>query len=229
MNNPVEVSQFTIDSVNFKDHEEALDLFWNYFMPCEPLTRLVGCNIKSGYRIHNLDRLLIQMLKSPSCLIARSEKGDLAGVIFCNVIMRTEHAKLESPSKTEYLHSGWPEDFVYILLLLDELNYYPKELSNKEVNCLLDIFAIVVKPEFRRQGLASQLIDQAVNRAKLLNIPLVTITCTSSFTQRSSVKSMFTMEKMLYYKDWYYDGQKVIKDENIDPVHPVAISYFKLI
>jgi hypothetical protein len=37
------------------------------------------------------------------------------------------------------------------------------------------------------------------------------------------------MEKMLYYKDWYYDGQKVIKDENIDPVHPVAISYFKLI
>jgi len=119
MNNPVEVSQFTIDSVNFKDHEEALDLFWNYFMPCEPLTRLVGCNIKSGYRIHNLDRLLIQMLKSPR-----------AGVIFCNVIMRTEHAKLESPSKTEYLHSGWPEDFVYILLLLDELNYYPKELSN---------------------------------------------------------------------------------------------------
>jgi hypothetical protein len=57
----------------------------------------------------------------------------------------------------------------------------------------------------------------------------VTITCTSSFTQRSSVKSLFTMGKMLYYKDWYYDGQKVIKDEYIDPVHPVAISYFKFV
>jgi len=37
---------FTFHTVNSENWEEVLDIFWNYFMPWEPATRLAGCCTK---------------------------------------------------------------------------------------------------------------------------------------------------------------------------------------
>ena len=102
-------------------------------------------------------------------------------------------------------------------------------MNERNVTHLLDIFAVVVKPAFRRQGLAFLLMNKAVHKAKAKHIPLMTITCTSSFTQQCAIKLGFCKEKSMYYKDWHCEGQKIVSDKNIDPVHPVAISYCKLL
>jgi hypothetical protein len=108
---------FTFHLVEPADYEEALNLFWNHFIPFEPATRLAGCCNKIGYRIYNLDLMLRDMLKSNMCFMAKSQQGDMAGVIFCIIDNKVKNTICESPTISEYLHQGWPQDFTPVLLL----------------------------------------------------------------------------------------------------------------
>jgi predicted GNAT family acetyltransferase len=222
-------SMFTFHLVEPADYEEALNLFWNHFMPFEPATRLAGCCTKIGYRIHNLDLMLRDMLKRNMCFMAKSQQGDMVGVIFCIIDNKVKNTICESPTKSEYLRQGWPVDFTPVLLLLDQLCDHQKIMLDKGMSQMLDLFALVVRTDFRGQGIATQLITKALNEAKTMGIPLVCITCSSNFSQRCSVKLGFKVENSILYKDWYCEGQKIVKDEDIDPIHPAAISYFKIL
>lgn len=221
-------SKFTYCQINPLDHEEALNLFWNDFMPHEPASRLAGCCTKTGYRIHNLDNMLREMLKNNMCYTAKDEKGELAGVIFCTIYFQTKNNSTKLFTKEEFIHQGWPADFSEVLLLLQELSPFSKIMTTTKTDKILDLFAIVVKNKFRRQGIATQLISCALDKAKSLKIPLVNITCTSSFTQRCSIKLEFSKENSILYKDWKCKDQ-IIGQENIDPVHSVAVSYLKFV
>jgi GNAT superfamily N-acetyltransferase len=96
------------------------------------------------------------------------------------------------------------------LLLLDHLGYHPNIMNDKKVNQLLDIFAVVVKPNYRRMGIATQLITKAITEAQLVDIPLVTVVCTSAFTQRCCAKLGFNAENTIFYKDWHYKNLKFL-------------------
>ena len=194
-------------------------------MPNEPVTRLMGCCTKAGYRIYNLDNLLREMLYSQTCFMAKNKESAIVGVVFCNVISKPNEPIDICPTKTEYIKQGWPDDFAHILLLLDQLGYHPKIMLEKKVHQLFDIFAVVVKPEYQQQGLATQLITKALTKAQSLKIPLVTITCTSTFTQRCCNKLGFEIENMIRYENWFYEGKQIFN--NIDPAHPAIISYVK--
>jgi hypothetical protein len=141
------------------------------------------------------------MLSSQKCYIAKDEKGNIAGVIFRHLSNKDNKSTSQSPSKTEYIQLGWPCDFIPVLLLLDQLCHHQKILNIKNVSHLIDIFAIVIKTSFRCQGLASQLLTKTLNGAQALNISLVTITCTSFFTQWCSIKLGFTIENTKAYNN----------------------------
>ena len=74
------MASFTFCRVEPKDYKEALNLFWNHFMPDEPVTRLVGCCTRTGYRIHNLDKMLSEMLNKRTCWMAKSFEGEMAPI-----------------------------------------------------------------------------------------------------------------------------------------------------
>jgi GNAT superfamily N-acetyltransferase len=199
-------------------------------MPNEPVTGLIGCHTAVGYRIYNLDLLLREMLQSQTCFMAKDQKGNIIGIAFCTVILKKDDTTIhELPTRDEYLCQGWPVDFTHILLLLDHLGYHPNIMNDKKVNQLLDIFAVVVKPNYRRMGIATQLITKAITEAQLVDIPLVTVVCTSAFTQRCCAKLGFNAENTIFYKDWHYKNIKIFDNNKIDPVHPAAISYYKYI
>jgi predicted GNAT family acetyltransferase len=217
---------FTFHTVNSENWEEVLDIFWNYFMPWEPATRLAGCCIKNGYRIYNLDSMLRNMLKNKTCWMAKNNKNEIVGVIFCTTVTKSPD---RLPTKDEYLQQGWPVDFTNVLILLDQLCNHQKLMCDKKANIMLDLFALVVKTDYRGHGLATQLIEHAIHNARNMNVFLISISCTSSFSQRCSKKLDFSLENIILYKDWSCDGQKIINDKDIDPLHPAAISYYKVI
>lgn len=226
----MEKDQLILSVVKSEDFEEALDIFWKHFMPNEPVTGLIGCHTAVGYRIYNLDFLLREMLQSQTCFMAKDHKGNIIGIAFCTVILKKDDTTIhELPTRDEYLCQGWPVDFTHILLLLDHLGYHPNIMNDKKVNQLLDIFAVVVKPNYRRMGIATQLITKAITEAQLVDIPLVTVVCTSAFTQRCCAKLGFNAENTIFYKDWHYKNIKIFDNNKIDPVHPAAISYYKYI
>jgi GNAT superfamily N-acetyltransferase len=224
----MEIPLFTFHVVKSANYEEVLNLFWNHFMPWEPATRLTGCCTRPGYRIYNLDSMLRRMLKDNTCWMAKHINNEIVGVIFCTEFIK-EDLPHKIPTKTEYLHQGWPIDFTNILLLLDQLCDHQKLMCDKKVNWMLDIFALVVKTNFRGQRIATQLIKTAVNNAKTMGVPLVSISCTSTFSQKCSINLGFNVENTILYKNWQCDGQNVFNEENIDPVHKGAISFYKII
>jgi predicted GNAT family acetyltransferase len=64
-------------------------------------------------------------------------------------------------------------------------------MCDKKINIMLDLFALVVKTDYRGHGLATQLIEQAIHNAHNMNVFLINITCTSSISQRCSIKLDF--------------------------------------
>jgi len=215
------MASFTFCRVEPKDYKEALNLFWNHFMPDEPVTRLVGCCTRTGYRIHNLDKMLSEMLNKRTCWMAKSFEGEMAGVIFCEQDVLKKNPS-QTPCKADYRDQGWPEDFTEVMLLLDQLCDHQKLMKDKGVDQLLDLFALVISPNFRKQGLASRLIAKAVSEAEKMLMPLISISCTSSFSQRCSIKLGFSHEKTIAYETW-----NTVWKNAIDPVHPTAVLYFK--
>ncbi len=101
------------------------------------------------------------------------------------------------PTKSEYIHQGWPTDFTLVMLLLDELCDHQKLMCDNKVNLMLDLFALVVKTSFRGQGLATQLINETIKYAQTMSVPLVSISCSSAFTQRCSIKLGFNEDKTI--------------------------------
>jgi predicted GNAT family acetyltransferase len=102
-------------------------------------------------------------------------------------------------------------------------------MNNKKVTEKLDLYAIVVKEKYRCQGLANKLIAKAMHEAKKMGISLISITCTSSFTQRCCIKLGFNIENEILYKDWYCDNIKVCNNDEIDPLHTSVVVYSKFI
>jgi predicted GNAT family acetyltransferase len=62
-------------------------------------------------------------------------------------------------------------------------------MCDKKINIMLDLFALVVKTDYRGHGLATQLIEQAIHNAHNMNV--FSNTCTSSISQRCSIKLDF--------------------------------------
>ena len=217
MENP----EFTFHLITPTDYEKSLTLFWNHFMPYEPTTQLAGCCTRPGYRIYNLDTMLRKMLCSQTCYMAKNKDGNIVGVVFCHIIDKNNPFVYHS--RKEYLQQGWPCDFIPVLLLLDQLCHHQNILKSKNVDRFIDIFAVVVNTNYRHRGLASQLITKTLDEAQASNMPLATISCTSFFTQRCSLKLGFTAEKTIAYKDWNW-GKKTF---SVHPVHSNAVLFTK--
>jgi len=224
----MEIPEFTFHVVESADYEEVLHLFWDHFMPWEPATRLTGSCTKLGYRIYNLNSMLRKMLQNNTCWMAKSQHNEIVGVIFCTKITKDDMPS-KLPTKSEYIHQGWPTDFTLVMLLLDELCDHQKLMCDNKVNLMLDLFALVVKTNSRGQGLATQLIKETIKNAQTMGVPLVSISCSSAFTQRCSIKLGFSENKTILYKNWHCDGQKIANVEDIDPIHQAAVSYYKVI
>jgi predicted GNAT family acetyltransferase len=222
------MTTFSFHHVEQDDFTEVLNLFWNDFMPFEPATRLIKFCNKNNYKIHNLDIMLNSLLEQNTCYLAKTETGEIAGVIFC-LLDKINDMTDNPPKKTELLSQGWPEDFTKVLLLLDQACNHKVLMNNKKVTEKLDLYAIVVKEKYRCQGLANKLIAKAMHEAKKMGISLISITCTSSFTQRCCIKLGFNIENEILYKDWYCDNIKVCNNDEIDPLHTSIVVYSKFI
>jgi GNAT superfamily N-acetyltransferase len=46
-------------------------------------------------------------------------------------------------------------------------------MCDKKINIMLDLFALVVKTDYRGHGLATQLIEQAIHNAHNMNVFLI--------------------------------------------------------
>jgi ribosomal protein S18 acetylase RimI-like enzyme len=108
--------------------------------------------------------------------MAKNKDGNIVGVVFCHIIDKNKPFVYHS--KKEYLQQGWPCDFIPVLLLLDQLCHHQNILKSKNVDRFIDIFAVVVNTNYRRRGLASQLITKTLDEAQASNMPLATISCT---------------------------------------------------
>jgi hypothetical protein len=88
------------------------------------------------------------MLKSNMCFMAKSQQGDMAGVIFCIIDNKVKNTICESPTISEYLHQGWPQDFTPVLLLLDQLCDHQKIMLDKGVSQMLDLLHLLSELTF---------------------------------------------------------------------------------
>jgi len=138
--------------------------------------------------------MLRRMLQNNTCWMAKSQNNEIVGVIFCTKITKDDMPS-KLPTKSEYIHQWWHTDFTLVMLLLDELCDHQKLMCDNNVNLILDLFALVVKINFRGQGLATQLINETIKYAQTMGVPLVSIICSSAFTQRCSIKLGFSEDK----------------------------------
>jgi predicted GNAT family acetyltransferase len=220
------MSTFCFYPIKPADYTEALNLFWTELMPHEQTTRL--SKSYNGTKIANLDLIMRQLLQLNVSYMAKTNSGEIAGVIFC-AIDKIDTFPDKLPCKSFYLRTGWPERFINVLLLLDQAIDHKQFMKNKKVKQKFDLFAVVVKKKYQRQGLATQLILKAIQEAKNMNFNMITMISTSKFTQQICIKLGFNIENTIFYKDWYCDHIKVCNDDEIDPIHQSMIVYFKCV
>jgi GNAT superfamily N-acetyltransferase len=220
------MTTFSFHTVTPSDYTKVLNLFWTELIPHEETTRLSKSYNKT--EISNLDLTMHAVLQLNVSYMAKTPSQEIAGVLFC-AIDEIHTLADELPDETIYRYRGWPENFIKVLLLLDRLIDHKQFMKNKIVKQKLDLFALVVKKKYRRQGLATQLISKAIEEAKKMRFTLITMICTSGFTQRCCNKLGFTVENTILYKDWYHKAIKVCNEDEIDPLHQSVVVYSKCI
>jgi ribosomal protein S18 acetylase RimI-like enzyme len=109
---------------------------------------------------------------------------------------------------------GIDPQFIPIMNLLGELGDWHKSNYQVQSGDILHLFMTGVDEQYRRQGIASQLLEATISQAKSNNYNSVIAECTGAITQNITTKYGFKAIKEIDYKSYIYNGELVFKDIN---------------
>ena len=208
--------------VTSDQHEECVAFFYAHFLAYEPLTQSRGCCTRRGYRITEMDKLVLDMLESGLSWCAIDEAtNEIIGLRLCC----GEFIPENTPTLEQYIEEGWPEDFAPVLVLLDTALDHKAVMKQYKKTKMLNLFAVGTHIAYRRMGVASELVRLALLYGAKCGYSFAGVTCSSKFTQRLFEKQGFQQIKEIVYATYRVNGEVVFK--SVEEPHKSIIGYVK--
>ena len=211
--------------VTSDQYEECVTFYYAYFLANEPLTQSRGCCTQHGYRITEMDKVVLGMLKSGLSWCAIDEAtNEIIGLRLCCGEFIDDLPE-NTPTLEQYIEEGWPDDFAHVEVLVDTVLDHKAMMKQYKKTKMLYLFAVGTHVAYRRMGVASELVRLALLYGAKCGYSFAGVTCTSKFAQKLFEKHGFQQVKEIMYATYRVNGEVVFK--NVEEPHKSAIGYVK--
>ena len=211
--------------VTSDQYEECVTFFYAHFLAYEPLTQSRGCCTQRGYRITEMDKLVLGMLKSGLSWCAIDEAtNDIIGLRLCCGEFIDDLPE-NTPTLEQYIEQGWPEDFAHVEVLVDTVLDHKAMMKQYKKTKMLYLFAVATHVAYKRMGIATELVKKALLYGAKCGYSFAGVTCTSKFAQNLFEKQGFQQVKEIVYATYSVNGEVVFK--HVEEPHKSAIGYVK--
>ena len=211
--------------VTSDQYEECVTFFYAHFLAYEPLTQSRGCCTQRGYRITEMDKLVLGMLKSGLSWCAIDEAtNDIIGLRLCCGEFIDDLPE-NTPTLEQYIEQGWPEDFAHVEVLVDTVLDHKAMMKQYKKTKMLYLFGVATHVAYKRMGIATELVKLALLYGAKCGYSFAGVTCTSKFAQNLFEKQGFQQVKEIVYATYSVNGEVVFK--HVEEPHKSAIGYVK--
>ncbi|XP_060554176.1 uncharacterized protein LOC132715204 [Ruditapes philippinarum] len=205
-----ETNDERLEIITSDRYDDIYDVIENHFIPDESLCRAFGVKWHEDFRkiIHGF------LVQNMSVGLFARDTNELKGVKIIGVMKKSD----PTDNVTIISYEPLREIFIFLTHQASGVNFFERYRCNKAAY----FFAICVKRNHRRQGIASRLTSVAVAMCKELGFEALYIEGTSNYTHRISEKQNFEKLHKLPYRNYIYNGQPII---NGTGEHTMTIIY----
>jgi len=196
------------DTIGMEHLDEVVEFLMKYFFPTVPIGNIVDMDVEVEVRpwVH---RFIGGVLKQDQTLCIRdaSNQNQLAAV--CLVQLEVKSATDSGPSLMDCVdreeHPLMLMNVVFLEALANDVDFF----QQYGVERVLDITMLAVNPAYASRGLATQLIQSAVSRARCqLDVSVFKTEAVSEYAARAHFKAGFQTIHQIQYDHFVYEGDK---------------------
>lgn len=203
-------------------YEEAIHLFNSEFLSHEPITRAIGCTEQTN----TMDQYILSTLKENlSWCVVDQRTGRMVGVRITG--SQTLDESQDVPTFDRYVEQGYSRKWASFLLLIGAVLDTKKVLTAYHETKILKLIALCVHHDYRKKGIATELVRCTLDHAVKLGYTFAGVVCTSIYTQALFVKLGFEKVEERYYADYVDLGTNSLLFKDVEEPHKSIISYVK--
>ncbi len=203
--------------------QEALGFYKEHYLPNDPLLKAVGCTEMTHVDRHSTLSYLQEGLSW--CAVDKTT-GRMVGLQINRCV---KIADLPDVAPTiDYVRRGWSRKLSSILCLFDSAFDTKQILTTYKVDKLMRLFALGVHCDYKKRGIATELIKRSMHHAAQDGVMLFAVLCTSAYTKRVCENQGFDKVKDTSYSTYVDETQSVLyKDIDVEEPHTAATCYVK--
>lgn len=198
----------TFDTIGIEQLDEVVEFLMKYFFPTVPIGNIVNMDVEVEVRpwVH---RFISSVLRQGHSLAVRdaSARNQLAAVSLSQ--LEVQSAVDIGPSLMDCVD---PEKHPLMLMnvyFLEELAGDVDFFHRYGVERVVDITMLAVNTAYASRGLATQLIQLTVSRARCqLDVSVFKTEAVSEYAARAHFKAGFQTIHQIHYDDFVYEGDK---------------------
>ncbi len=205
-------------------HEEALTFYYEHFLTQDPTFLCFGTIQRHPY----IDNYVSKALNQNECWCAVDETTDkIVGIRLCTSVHESDllDNNQQPPTVEEYIAQGLPEGLAYLEVAKREFQSLKQLMKDYGVSRLILLSGVGVHPDYQRRGIATILVERAINHAVQRDYHLCVVGCASLYAQKLYEKMGFERVNEVVYADYTINGKIAFKD--VKEPHKSAVLYIK--
>ncbi|CAK1544973.1 unnamed protein product [Leptosia nina] len=170
---PEKHETLNIQHLRAENQEMALDIIKRYYLSEHIISRSRKIDLSEDRAI---DEYLLSIFKQGNSIYAKTEDGAVAGLCINFALSPVDPKNLRNFAF--YRQDPNTKDFMYFIAKLQET---PNLWNLFNQTKIFEIQMLTVLPEYRRQGLASMLVEKSKEQAQELNYNVVRMDCINPY------------------------------------------------
>lgn len=202
---------------------EALELYDEYYLPYDPVLKAVGCT-----EVTDVDtKMVISFLQQGLSWCAVNEvTGKMVGIRINHFVSMADIPDVV-PTLDDYVNQGWSKKWSLVWRLFGCAFDIKQILTTYKADKLMELFALCVHSDYKKRGIATELVKRSLDHALQHGNTLVAVLCTSAYTQKLYEKQGFEKVREISYSTYVDNETKSLLCKDVEEPHKAAISYVK--